>query len=99
MSETSQAETFTERLDVTTQPDGAFIGTLEIDVRPSDRQEEQLRTLKDECDRLRDRVAELERLLANTQALNVGGPQRDALKQTVCRQPHFRDLRRSYPRK
>ena len=39
-------ETFTERVDVTTQPDGAFIGTLEIDVRPGDRQEEQLRTLQ-----------------------------------------------------
>jgi hypothetical protein len=57
-------ETFTERVDVTTQPDGAFIGTLEIDVRHGDRQEEQLRTLQDECDRLRDRVAELEAQLA-----------------------------------
>jgi hypothetical protein len=62
MSETS--ETFTERVDVSTQPDGAFIGTMEIDVRPGDLHEEQLRTLKDECDRLRDRVAELERMLA-----------------------------------
>jgi hypothetical protein len=56
MSE-SQAETFTERVDVSTQPDGAFIGTLEIDVRPGNHQEERVRTLKDECDRLRDRVA------------------------------------------
>ena len=64
MSETSQAETFTERVDVTTQPDGAFIGTLEIDVRPGDRQEKRVRTLQDECDRLRDRVAELEAQLA-----------------------------------
>ena len=31
MSE-SQTETFTEPLDVTTQPDGAFIGTLEVGV-------------------------------------------------------------------
>jgi hypothetical protein len=53
---------------VTTQPDGAFIGTLKIDVRPGDRQEEQVLTLQDECDRLRDRVAELERLLAEAQA-------------------------------
>ena len=30
MSETSQTETFTERLDVPSQPDGAFIGRLEI---------------------------------------------------------------------
>jgi hypothetical protein len=63
MSE-SQTETFTERVDVTTQPDGAFIGTLEIDVRPTDRGEEGVQALQDECDRLRDRVAELERLLA-----------------------------------
>ena len=63
MSE-SQTETFTERVDVTTQPDGAFIGTLEIDVRPGDRQEKRVRTLQDECDRLRDRVAELEAQLA-----------------------------------
>ena len=47
---------------MTTQSDGAFIGTLEIDVRSGDRQEEQLRTLHDERDRLRDRVAELERM-------------------------------------
>jgi len=69
MSDTNQAETFTERLDVTTQPDGAFIGTMEIDVRPGDRQEEQLRTLKDECDRLRDHIAELERENAELRAM------------------------------
>ena len=57
-------ETFTERVDVSTWPDGAFIGTLEIDVRSVDRQEEQVRRLQDECDRLRDRVAELEAQLA-----------------------------------
>jgi hypothetical protein len=56
-------DTFTERVDVSTQPDGAFIGTLEIDVRPGDRQEEQMRAVQNECDRLRDRVAELERML------------------------------------
>lgn len=44
MSE-SQTETFTERVDATTQPDGAFIGTLEIQVPPAttrdvDHQEE-----------------------------------------------------------
>ena len=50
-------ETFTERVDVTTQLDGAFIGTMETEVRPSDRREEQLRTLKDECDRLPGRGA------------------------------------------
>jgi hypothetical protein len=66
MSDTNQDETFTERVDVTTQPDGAFIGTLEIDVRTGDHQEERVRTLQDECDRLRDRAAELEQLLEGT---------------------------------
>lgn len=61
-------ETFTERVDVTTQPDGAFIGTLEIEVRSGDRREELVRTLQDECNRLRDRVSELERLLVEVQA-------------------------------
>lgn len=61
-------ETFTERVDVTTQPYGAFIGTLEIDARPGDPLEEQVRTLQDECDWLRGRVAELEALLAEVQA-------------------------------
>ena len=45
MADTNQAETFTERVDVTTLADGAHIGTLEIDVRPgsireADHQEE-----------------------------------------------------------
>lgn len=35
MSETSQADPFAERVDVTTQPDGAFIGKLEIEVPPA----------------------------------------------------------------
>jgi len=61
-------ETFTQRVDVTTQPDRAFIGTLEIEVRQDDPHQQQVRTLQDECDRLRDRVAELERLLAEAQA-------------------------------
>ena len=61
MSDTNQTETFTERVDVTTQPDDAFIGTLAIDVPPRDRQGEGVQGLRDECDRLRDRVAELER--------------------------------------
>jgi len=60
MFDTNQAETFTERVDVTTQPDGAFIGTMEIEFRASDGQE-QAQALQDECDRLRDRIAELER--------------------------------------
>jgi len=64
MSEINEA--FTERVDVTTQPDGAFIGTMEIDVRPGDRQGERVQVLQDECDWLRDRVAELEAQLAAT---------------------------------
>ena len=46
---------------MTTQPDDAFIGTLAIDVPPRDRQGEGVQGLRDECDRLRDRVAEMER--------------------------------------
>jgi hypothetical protein len=62
-------ETFTERVDVSTRPDGAFIGTLEIDVRPGDdRHAERMQVLQDEWDRLRGRVAELERLLEETRA-------------------------------
>lgn len=58
MSDTNQAETFTEAVDVTTQPEGAFIGTLEIEVGPEGiRNAEHL----DELNALRDRIAELER--------------------------------------
>ena len=32
MSDTNQADAFTERVDVATQPDGAFIETLEIEL-------------------------------------------------------------------
>jgi cell division protein FtsB len=57
MSE-SQTETFTERIDVTSQPDGAFIGRLEIGVMHStDREVDQ----QEELNALRDRIAELER--------------------------------------
>jgi hypothetical protein len=67
MSDTNRDETFTERVDVTTQPDGAFIGTMEIDVRPGDdRHAERMQMLQGEWDRLRGRVAELERLLEET---------------------------------
>jgi hypothetical protein len=57
MSDTDQAETFTEGVDVTTRPDGAFVGTLEIDV-PSTGQEADH---QEELNALRDRIAELER--------------------------------------
>jgi hypothetical protein len=61
MSETSQTETFTERVDVSTQPDGAFIGTLEIEIRPGDHRQSALEALAEENRLLRDRVAQLER--------------------------------------
>jgi hypothetical protein len=58
-------ETFTERVDVTTQPDGSFIGTMKIEVRPG--------TIRDvdhqeELNALRDRIAELERENAELRA-------------------------------
>jgi hypothetical protein len=63
-------ETFTERLDVTTRPDGAFIGTLEIDIRHGDLQQDRIAALLDENTALRaevltlrDRVWELEAAL------------------------------------
>ena len=66
MSE-SQTETFTERLDVTTQPDGAFIGTLEVGVMSQPICEanhlEELNALRAEVLTLRARVKELEVLL------------------------------------
>jgi hypothetical protein len=71
MSETSQAETFAERVDVTTQPDGAFIGTLEIDVRHGDHQQDRIAALQGENTALRaevltlrNRVRELEAVLS-----------------------------------
>jgi regulator of replication initiation timing len=63
-------ETFTERVDVTTQSDGAFIGTLEIDVRHGDLQQDRIAALLDENTALRaevltlrNRVRELEAVL------------------------------------
>ena len=61
----SQTEMFTERVDVSTQPDGAFIGTMEIGVVPGGHERERIVRLQEEDDRLRDRVAESERLLAD----------------------------------
>ena len=58
MSDNNQAETFTERVDVTTQPDGALIGTPEIEIPPViSREIDHLEGLN----ALRDRIAELER--------------------------------------
>jgi Viral A-type inclusion protein repeat len=60
MSE-SQTETFTERVDATTQPDGAFIGTMEVAVPPATTRDVEH---QEEINALRDRIAELERMLA-----------------------------------
>jgi hypothetical protein len=55
---------------VSTQPDGAFIGTLEIDIRTGDHQQERIAALIDENSALRaevltlrNRVQELEAAL------------------------------------
>jgi hypothetical protein len=55
----SQTETFTERVDVSTQPDGAFIGTLEIEVRPGDHQQDRVAALLAENSALRAEVLTL----------------------------------------
>jgi hypothetical protein len=57
-------ETFTERVDATTQPDGAFIGTLEVGVTSQPICEanhlEELNALRAEVLTLRSRVRQLE---------------------------------------
>ena len=72
MSEANQTDTFTERVDVTTQPDGAFIGTLEIETRPADRIESEavrrVQELREELTAARDQIAELECLVNKLQA-------------------------------
>jgi hypothetical protein len=66
------SETFTERVDVTTHPDGAFIGMLEIDVRPGSIREADY---EEELNALRDRIAELERENAELRAKRLrNGP-------------------------
>jgi hypothetical protein len=61
------SETFTERVDVTTQPEGAFIATLEVGVMSQPICEanhlEELNALRAEVLTLRVRVAELEERL------------------------------------
>lgn len=65
MPETSQTETFTERVDVATRPEGAIIGTLEIDVPPANIRDVDH---QEEINALRDRIAELERENAELRA-------------------------------
>jgi hypothetical protein len=57
-------EAFTERVDVTTQPDRAFIGTMEIDVVSGSRPQGEADALRAEVLTLRARVRELEAELA-----------------------------------
>jgi hypothetical protein len=61
MSEVNQPDTFTERVDGATPSDGALIGTLEIEVPPATARDV---AHQEEINALRDRIAELERLLA-----------------------------------
>jgi hypothetical protein len=64
MAETSQADTFTERVDVSTLPDGTFIGTFEVGVTSQPICEanhlEELNALRAEVLTLRSRVRQLE---------------------------------------
>ena len=53
-------ETFTERVDVTAQPDGAFIGTMEIGVVLGSHPQQEADALRAEVLTLRQRVRELE---------------------------------------
>jgi hypothetical protein len=68
MSDTNQAETFTERVDVTTQPNGAFIGTLEIDVRRGDFQQDRIAALQGENMALRAEVLTLRKRVRELEA-------------------------------
>jgi hypothetical protein len=63
MSDASQADTLTGRVDVTTQPDGAFIGRLEIGTVSGSHPREGADALRAEVLRLRNRIAELEDIL------------------------------------
>jgi hypothetical protein len=59
-------ETFTERVDVTTQSDGAFIGRLEIGTEPGSHPPVDADALRAEVLTLHNRIAELEAILAET---------------------------------
>lgn len=62
-------DAFTERVKTYTYTDDSYIGRAEIGVDPGSYDEqERIRRLEDERDRLLDRCAELERLLAETWA-------------------------------
>ena len=61
MSDTSETDMFTERVDVTTQPDGAFIGRLEIGAVSASHPREDADALRAEILTLKARIHELER--------------------------------------
>ena len=63
MSDASQADTFTGRVDVTTQPDRTFIGRVEIGTVSEAHPREDADALRAEVLRLRNRIAELEDIL------------------------------------
>jgi hypothetical protein len=61
-------DAFTERVETYTHTDDSYIGRADIRVDAGSYDEqEKVRRLEDECNRLRDRVAELTRLLAEAQ--------------------------------
>jgi hypothetical protein len=55
---------WTERVDATPARDGDAVGTVEIAVKTGSPEQEQIERLLANCNRLRDRVAELEAMLA-----------------------------------
>jgi hypothetical protein len=57
------SETLTERVDVTTQPEGSFIGTMEIEVVARSHPDGDADALRAEVLMLRNRVQELEGML------------------------------------
>ena len=66
MSDTSQAENFTERVDISTQSDRAFIGRLEIDVRGADDHQDRIAALQSENTALRAEVLTLPNRIAES---------------------------------
>jgi hypothetical protein len=62
-------DAFTERVETYIYTDDSYIGRADIRVDPGSYDEqEKVRRLEDERDRLLDRVAELERMLAEARA-------------------------------